>query len=122
MFRVPVVGAIWASALVVILSAQSEPGSPVRAGDQTIAATPPALDVLNGDKPRAGALATGWVRTRVETPVRILRDPQRAPLAVLHAGTKVRVRDYKERWLLVEFDDKRWGKRLGWVLEAQCEW
>jgi hypothetical protein len=122
MFRVAVAGAIWASALVVVLSAQTAPGSSVSTGEQTTTATPPPMDVLNGDKPRSGALAAGWVRIREEAPVRILRDPKRVPLVVLHPGTKARVRDYKDKWLLVEFDDKRWGKRLGWVLESQCEW
>ena len=121
MIRALVVSAVWASALVPVVSIQSGTGTSAST-EQTTAGTAAPMEVLNGDKPRASALASGWVRTRVETPVRILRDPQRSPLAVLHAGTKVRVRDYKDRWLLVEFDDKRWGKRLGWVLESQCEW
>lgn len=122
MFRSPVAALIWASAFAVALSAQSPAGGSAPTGEPTATPTVSEPAVLNPDKPRGSALATGWVRIRVEAPVRILRDPHRIPLTVLKPDTKARVRDYKDGWLLVEFDDKRWGKRLGWVLESQCEW
>ena len=124
MIRVAVVAIVGVLAFAAAPSAQSAADShaaPTRHAATTPAPSPdPDPSILNN--PRESALAAGWVRIREEAPVRIVRDPKRVPLVVLHAGTKARVRDYKDKWLLVEFDDKRWGKRLGWVLESQCEW
>ena len=122
MIRVAAVAIVWVLTFAGPPSAQSTAESPAASTGRTPATPSPPPDPSILNNPRAGALAAGWVRIREEAPVRIVRDPKRVPLVVLHPGTKARVRDYKDKWLLVEFDDKRWGKRLGWVLESQCEW
>lgn len=67
-------------------------------------------------------LEVGSVRLRTDSPVFVLPDAQRIPLAVLKAGTTVKVRDEQGDWLIVDFVDRRFGSRTGYVLRANCEW
>jgi hypothetical protein len=59
---------------------------------------------------------------RVRASVFVLPDATRTPLAVLPAGTYLKVREESGEWLTVEFSDPLWGPRVGYVLKKNCNW
>ena len=48
-------------------------------------------------------------------PVFALPDSTRTPLRTLDAGTIVRIVEQKGEWIRVEFNDRQWGRRIGYV-------
>jgi hypothetical protein len=78
------------------------------------------------DVPRPSAARPQRPRTtttlKVSAPVFVLPDASRTPLAVLPAGTYLKVREESGEWLTVEFPDPRWGPRVGYVLKKNCDW
>ena len=54
-------------------------------------------------------------------PVLLLPDPSRPPLTKLAAGTAVRVIGTEGEWLNIEFQDDRFGPRVGYVLKAHVK-
>jgi hypothetical protein len=68
---------------------------------------PPGTDV-----PRTTALTAV---TLDATPVYISAAVRRTPLKELPANTRVRVLSQKGEWTQIEFDDKQWGRRVGYV-------
>ena len=53
--------------------------------------------------------------TGTSAPVYVLPDNTRTPLRVLAPGTRLRVLREQGDWLRVEFDDPRWGRRVGYI-------
>jgi hypothetical protein len=68
---------------------------------------PPGTDVLRTAPTAAITTAT--------TSVYISPAVGRTPLKELPANTRVRVLGQKGDWTQIEFDDSRWGPRVGWV-------
>jgi hypothetical protein len=68
---------------------------------------PPGTDVLRTAPTAAITTAT--------TPVYISPAVGRTPLKELPANTRVRVLGQKGDWTQIEFDDSKWGRRVGWV-------
>ena len=64
------------------------------------------------DVPRTTALTAV---TLDATPVYISAAVRRTPLKELPANTRVRVLSQKGEWTQIEFDDKQWGRRVGYV-------
>ena len=58
----------------------------------------------------------------VTAPVYGAPDATRAALRTLPAGTSLKVREDAGEWLMVEFTDRQWGDRMGYVLKKHCEW
>jgi hypothetical protein len=55
------------------------------------------------------------------TPVRIMPDVSRVPLATLKPGATVRVEEHEGDWYRVSFRDLRWGWRVGYVQAEHVE-
>jgi hypothetical protein len=53
--------------------------------------------------------------TATSAPVYVLPDNTRTPLRVLAPATRLRVLREQGDWLRVEFDDPRWGRRVGYI-------
>jgi hypothetical protein len=53
--------------------------------------------------------------TATSAPVFVLPDATRTPLRVLAPGTRLRVLREQGDWLRVEFEDPRWGRRVGYI-------
>ena len=53
--------------------------------------------------------------TATSAPVFVLPDATRTPLRVLVPGTRLRVLREQGDWLRVEFEDPRWGRRVGYI-------
>ena len=49
-------------------------------------------------------------------PVRLLPDPQGIPLTTLAPGTEVKVLGREGEWVHIQFNDRRYGNRVGYVL------
>jgi hypothetical protein len=64
----------------------------------------------SADAPKHIAVTLG------ETPVFVKRGAP-SPLAMLPAGTRLTVVSTSEGWAMVEFDDPKWGHRVGYVDE-----
>lgn len=45
-----------------------------------------------------------------------------SPLRTLPAGTRVKVVEQVDEWLMVEFRDAQWGVRVGYVLRENSDW
>ena len=54
-------------------------------------------------------------------PVLLLPDRSRVPLANLPAGTTVRVLATEGEWLNIDFQDARFGRRIGYVLKEHVK-
>jgi len=54
-------------------------------------------------------------------PVLLLPDPSRVPLTKLATGTSVRVLDAEGEWVNIEFQDARFGARVGYVLKVHLK-
>src|SRR5689334_2838290 len=48
-------------------------------------------------------------------PLYITANDRQQPLVTFDAGQILRLLQSGDEWLLVEFDDARWGRRVGWV-------
>jgi hypothetical protein len=59
--------------------------------------------------------------TAASAPVFVLPDATRTPLRVLTPGTRLRVLRDQGEWLRVEFDDPRWGPRIGYIERKHVE-
>ena len=59
-----------------------------------------------------------WARTTAIVPVRLLPDPEGIPLIRLAPGTEVKVLGREGEWVHIEFSDRRYGNRVGYVLAA----
>ena len=55
------------------------------------------------------------------TPVLLYPDPSRTPLTMLQSGTPIRAGDGAGDWVNVVFDDPRFGRRVGYVLEEHVQ-
>ena len=63
-----------------------------------------------------GQRRTGTITTAA--PVRLYPDPTRQPLTTLPVGTTIRVLGRERDWLNIEFEDRFFGRRVGYVLAA----
>ena len=70
-------------------------------------------------QPPTAASARMSAVTIKDTPVFINPDAQQ-PLRTLPSGTTVTVIEDRGEWLKVEFSDRQWGTRRGYVLSANC--
>lgn len=61
-------------------------------------------------------------RVTAAAAVFIAPDSARQPLAMLEPGTRVTVLQEDGEWLMVEFPDRRWGPRVGWILTKHTDW
>jgi hypothetical protein len=59
--------------------------------------------------------------TATSAPVFVLPDATRTPLRMLTPGTRLRVLRDQGEWLRVEFDDPRWGPRVGYIERKHVE-
>jgi hypothetical protein len=48
-------------------------------------------------------------------PVYIQPDAGRMPLKILEAGTRVKLLQQKGDWQEIQFPDRQWGPRIGWI-------
>ncbi len=53
--------------------------------------------------------------TVADAPIFLYMDTKRTPLTSLKQGTVLRVLEVEGDWIFVEFEDARWGTRLGYV-------
>lgn len=91
------------------------PGEERRRPGAARPATPPA-------QPPAGQEARTHATVTVPAEVFIVPDAARQPLATLEPRTRVTVIEDAGEWLRVEFPDRRWGPRVGWILRKRTDW
>jgi hypothetical protein len=60
--------------------------------------------------------AAGSAIVLTAAPVYLRPDPTRVPLRTLAPGTTVRVLEESGEWVRIEFSDRQFGGRVGWVL------
>ena len=48
-------------------------------------------------------------------PVYLLPDARRTPLRTLETGTRIRLLRQQGDWAQIEFPDRQWGPRIGWI-------
>jgi hypothetical protein len=104
----------------------SGPASPSKAAPPKAAppeaAPTPAAPAAPTPAPATPVLVRNTTVLKVAAPVYIAPDVTRAALRLLPAGTSVKVREDAGDWLMVEFSDRQWGPRVGYVLKKNCEW
>jgi hypothetical protein len=75
--------------------------------------TPPRVNAApNVQAPRTGS-PDGI--TLAAAPVYLRPDASRVPLKTLETGTPIRVLQQQGDWLQIEFPDRQWGPRIGWI-------
>ena len=77
--------------------------------------TPPR-NVPRPQDPVAGAVSTAV--TTATAPVFLRPDATLTPLRQLPTGTRLRVLDQTADWLHVEFEDRQYGRRVGYIQRA----
>ena len=68
--------------------------------------------------PETPAGAVGTAVTTATAPVFLRPDATMTPLRQLPTGTRLRVLDQTGDWLHVEFEDRQYGRRVGYVQKA----
>jgi hypothetical protein len=68
---------------------------------------PPTVQAPRADSSDAIILEAG--------PVYVLPDARRVPLRTLEAGTPIRVLQQQGDWIQIQFPDRQWGPRIGWI-------
>ena len=53
--------------------------------------------------------------TATAAPIFVKPDPTRTPLRLAEKGTNLNVLTSEGEWYLVEWDDSRWGRRVGYI-------
>jgi hypothetical protein len=66
-------------------------------------------------RPRRERLRRVAVVAVANTPVYVQPVVRRTPLAVFPVGTRFDILDEGESWVRVEWNDPRWGRRIGYV-------
>lgn len=64
----------------------------------------------------------GEAIVNIDSGVFVLPDANRSPLRILQAGTRLKVLEATDEWLKVEFNDRQWGARVGYILRRNCSY
>lgn len=95
---------------------QDQPRSP----DASAAA--PSPDAVPAPESLRDHRRAGIAIVNIDAGVFVAPDGRREPLRILRAGTQVQVMREEGDWLLVQFDDPRWGRRTGYIRKEHCDW
>jgi hypothetical protein len=89
---------------------------PIEPSAPTVAEEPKAKEK------NIGLTARGEAIVNIDSGVFVLPDANRSPLRILQAGTRLKVLEATDEWLKVEFDDRQWGARVGYILRRNCSY
>jgi hypothetical protein len=81
-------------------------------GSETNPPRAPLNPPANAQPLRAGS-SEGIILERA--PVYLLPDTKRTPLTTLEMGTRIRFLRQQGDWDQIEFPDRQWGPRIGWI-------
>jgi len=76
---------------------------------------PPTTPEVDQKRPQAPATARGEAVVAEKAPVFLLPDTSRVPLRTLEPGTVLRILESTGDWLRVEFPDRQFGPRQGYI-------
>jgi hypothetical protein len=105
------VGGLQAAAIVRVRVLGKEPPRPPTT--QTPTRNLPGSGMAASDAPLLPTAVT-----TASAPVFLRPDPSLAPLRQLPAGTRLRVLDQTNDWVHVEFEDRQYGRRVGYIQKA----
>lgn len=82
----------------------------------------PSPGAVPSPEPLRDHRRAGIAIVNIDAAVFVAPDSRREPLRILRAGTQVQVMREEGDWLLVQFDDPRWGRRTGYIRKEHCDW
>lgn len=100
---------------------QEQRADPVAMTTEPVTLQPPDAPNVQGDASRSAPAVVGHSAVLIAaTPVFVTARGNQTPLMTLSKGAVVRVRAVEGDWYEIEFDDPRWGKRVGFVAKRNA--